>query len=135
MEEGTTQGLEGAVFKITAPDGSTVGSTYTTGPDGTVTVQLNQTGHFTVEELTPPKWYVKGENSTQHVNVTAGQMEELTFTNKPYGNLRVEKYSDTGEPAGGYNHPNQKSGDWGDPVRPDWAGRFHRVHPAGPRRL
>ena len=24
-------------------------------------------------------------------------MEELTFTNKPYGNLRVEKYSDTGE--------------------------------------
>ena len=97
LEEGTTQGLEGAVFKITAPDGSTVGSTYTTGPDGTVAVQLNQTGHFTVEELTPPKWYVKGENSTQHVNVTAGQMAELTFTNKPYGNLRVEKYSDTGE--------------------------------------
>ena len=97
LEEGTTLGLEGAVFKITAPDGSTVGSTYTTGPDGTVTVQLNQTGHFTVEELTPPKWYVKGENSTQHVNVTAGQMAELTFTNKPYGNLRVEKYSDTGE--------------------------------------
>ena len=97
LEEGTTQGLEGAVFKITAPDGSTVGSTYTTGPDGTVTVQLNQTGHFTVEELTPPKWYVKGENSTQHVNVTAGQTAELTFTNKPYGNLRVEKYSDTGE--------------------------------------
>ena len=97
LEEGTTQGLEGAVFKITAPDGSTVGSTYTTGPDGTVTVQLNQTGHFTVEELTPPKWYVKGENSTQHVNVTAGQIAELTFTNKPYGNLRVEKYSDTGE--------------------------------------
>ena len=97
LEEGTTQGLEGAVFKITAPDGSTVGSTYTTGPDGTVTVQLNQTGHFTVEELTPPKWYVKGENSIQHVNVTAGQMAELTFTNKPYGNLRVEKYSDTGE--------------------------------------
>ena len=85
------------MFKITAPDGSTVGSTYTTGSDGTVTVQLNQTGHFTVEELTPPKWYLKGENSTQHVNVTAGQMAELTFTNKPYGNLRVEKYSDTGE--------------------------------------
>ena len=101
LEEGTTQGLEGAVFKITAPDGSTVGSTYTTGPDGTVTVQLNQTGHFTVEELTPPKWYVKGENSTQHVNVTAGQTAELTFTNKPYGNLRVEKYSDIGEPLEG----------------------------------
>ena len=101
LEEGTTQGLEGAVFKITAPDGSTVGSTYTTGPDGTVTVQLNQTGHFTVEELTPPKWYLKGENSTQHVNVTAGRMAELTFTNKPYGDLRVEKYSDTGEPLEG----------------------------------
>ena len=101
LEEGTTLGLEGAVFKVTAPDGSTVGSTYTTGPDGTVTVQLDQTGHFTVEELTPPQWYLKGENSTQHVNVTAGQMAELTFTNKPYGNLRVEKYSDTGEPLEG----------------------------------
>ena len=101
LEEGTTQGLEEAVFKVTAPDGSTVGSTYTTGPDGTVTIQLNQTGHFTVEELTPPKWYLKGENSTQHVNVTAGQTAELTFTNKPYGNLRVEKYSDTGEPLAG----------------------------------
>lgn len=101
LEEGTTLGLEGAVFKITAPDGSTVGSTYTTGPDGTVTVQLNQTGHFTVEELTPPQWYLKGENSTQHVNVTAGQMAELTFTNKPFGNLRVEKYSNTGEPLEG----------------------------------
>ena len=101
LEEGTTLGLEGAVFKVTAPDGSTVGSTYTTGPDGTVTVQLNQTGHFTVEELTPPQWYLKGENSTQHVNVTAGRMAELTFTNKPFGNLRVEKYSNTGEPLEG----------------------------------
>ena len=101
LEEGTTLGLEGAVFKVTAPDGSTVGSTYTTGPDGTVTVQLDQTGHFTVEELTPPQWYLKGENSTQHVNVTAGRMAELTFTNKPFGNLRVEKYSNTGEPLEG----------------------------------
>ena len=89
------------MFKVTAPDGSTVGSTYTTGPDGTVTVQLDQTGHFTVEELTPPQWYLKGENSTQHVNVTAGRMAELTFTNKPFGNLRVEKYSNTGEPLEG----------------------------------
>ena len=101
LEEGTTLGLEGAVFKVTAPDGSTVGSTYTTGPDGIVTVQLDQTGHFTVEELTPPQWYLKGENSTQHVNVTAGRMAELTFTNKPFGNLRVEKYSNTGEPLEG----------------------------------
>ena len=59
------------------------------------------TGHYTVEELDPPKWHLISENVTQHVQVVHGQIAEVTFYNEPFGNLRVEKYSDTGEPLSG----------------------------------
>lgn len=101
LEKGTTTGLEGAVFKITAPDGTTVGSTFSTGPDGTVTIPLTQTGHYTVEELVPPKWYLLDEITTQHVTVEHGKIAQVTFANEPYGELRVEKVSNTGEPLAG----------------------------------
>lgn len=101
LEKGTTTGLEGAIFKITAPDGTTVGSTFSTGPDGTVTIPLTQTGHYTVEELIPPKWYLLDEDTTQHVTVEHGKIAQVTFANEPYGELRVEKVSNTGEPLAG----------------------------------
>lgn len=101
LEKGTTTGLEGAVFQITAPDGTTVGSTFSTGPDGTVTIPLTQTGHYTVEELVPPKWYLLDEITTQHVTVEHGKIAQVTFSNEPYGELRVEKVSNTGEPLAG----------------------------------
>lgn len=101
LEKGTTTGLEGAVFQITASDGTTVGSTFSTGPDGTVTIPLTQTGHYTVEELIPPKWYLLDENTTQHVTVEHGKIAQVTFANEPYGELRVEKVSNTGEPLAG----------------------------------
>ena len=101
LEKGTTTGLEGAVFQITAPDGTTVGSTFSTGPDGTVTIPLTQTGHYTVEELVPPKWYLLDEITTQHVTVEHGKIAQVTFANEPYGELRVEKISNTGEPLAG----------------------------------
>ena len=98
LEKGTTTGLEGAVFKVTAPDGTTVGSTFSTGADGTITIPLTQTGHYTVEELVPPKWYLLDEVTTQHVTVEHGKIAQVTFSNAPYGELRVEKVSNTGEP-------------------------------------
>lgn len=101
LEKGTTTGLEGAVFQITAPDGTTVGSTFSTGPDGTVTIPLTQTGHYTVEELVSPKWYLLDEITTQHVTVEHGKIAQVTFANEPYGELRVEKISNTGEPLAG----------------------------------
>ncbi|WP_338148058.1 SpaA isopeptide-forming pilin-related protein [Flintibacter muris] len=100
LETGTLTPLEGAVFKITAPDGTTLGS-YSTQRDGTFTVPVTQTGHYTVEELSPPKWHLISGDATQHVQAVHGKTVEVTFYNDPYGNLRVEKYSDTGEPLKG----------------------------------
>jgi hypothetical protein len=56
LEEGTDTPLEGAVFKVTAPDGTTVGS-FSTGTDGTIPIPLTLTGHYTVEETSAPKRY------------------------------------------------------------------------------
>jgi hypothetical protein len=100
LETGTLTPLEGAVFKLTGPDGTTVGS-YATQRDGSFTVPVTQTGHYTVEELSPPKWHLVSGDATQHVQAVHGQTAEDTFYNDPYGNLRVEKYSDTGEPLKG----------------------------------
>ncbi len=96
LEEGTNLPLEGAVMEVTGPDGDTVG-TFSTGADGTVTIPLNRTGHYTVEEITPPQWHLLDENNVRHVTVEHGKIAEATFTNAPYGNLRVTKMSDTGE--------------------------------------
>lgn len=100
LETGTLTPLEGAVFKLTGPDGTTVGS-YATQRDGSFTVPVTQTGHYTVEELSPPKWHLISGDATQHVQAVHGKTAEVTFYNDPYGNLRVEKYSDTGEPLKG----------------------------------
>lgn len=96
MEAGTEIPLEGAVFTVTDPDGVVIGS-YSTGADGTVQIPVDVTGHYTVEEVTAPKWHLLAEDSTQHVNVEHGKVAVVTFTNESYGNLRVEKISDTGE--------------------------------------
>ena len=44
LEEGTETPLEGAVFSVYDPEGKKVGS-YSTGPDGTVTIPLTLEGH------------------------------------------------------------------------------------------
>ena len=96
LETGTLTPLEGAVFKITGPDGNTLGS-YSTQRDGAFTVPVIQTGHYTVEEMSPPRWHLLSGSATQHVQAIHGQTAEVTFYNDPFGNLRVEKYSDNGE--------------------------------------
>ena len=100
QEAGTETPLEGAVFKVTNPDGSTLGH-FSTGADGTVSIPVTLTGHYTVEETVPPEWHLLDEDSTRHVQVVHGKTSVVTFANEPYGNLRVEKYSNTGEPLEG----------------------------------
>lgn len=100
QEAGSETLLEGAVFKVTNPDGSTLGH-FSTGADGTVSIPVTLTGHYTVEETVPPEWHLLDEESTKHVQVVHGKTSIVTFDNEPYGNLRVEKYSNTGEPLEG----------------------------------
>ena len=100
LEEGTELPLEGAVFSVHDPEGKKVGS-YSTGPDGTVTIPLTLEGHYTVTEEIPPRYHLLPEETTQHADVEYNKTATLTFWNAPYGSLRVEKRSDTGDALSG----------------------------------
>ena len=100
LEEGTNTPLSGAVFEVVSPDGDSVG-TFSTKADGTITVPVSQTGSFSVTELTAPAFHLLPEVRTQHVTVVHGRTAEVTFVDAPFGNLRIEKYSNTGEPLSG----------------------------------
>lgn len=100
LEEGTELPLEGAVFSIYDPEGRKVGS-FSTGPDGTVVIPLILEGHYTVTEEIPPRYHLLPEERTQHADVEYDKTATLTFWNAPYGSLRVEKRSDTGDALSG----------------------------------
>lgn len=100
LEEGTETPLEGAVFSLYDPEGRKVGS-YSTGPEGTVLIPLTLEGHYTVTEEIPPRYHLLSDVRTQHVDVEYNKTAIVTFTNAPYGSLRVEKRSDTGDALSG----------------------------------
>ena len=100
LEKGTNTPLAGAVFEVKYPDGSTVGS-FSTGSDGTVTIPVTVTGNYTVTETNAPANHLLADICTQSVTVVHGETATVTFTNAPYGGIRVEKVSDTGEKLGG----------------------------------
>ena len=100
LEEGTKIPLEGAVFSVYDPEGRKVGS-FSTGPDGTVIIPLTLEGHYTVTEEIPPAFHLLLEERTQHVDVEYDKVATLTFWNAPYGSLRVQKLSDTGDALNG----------------------------------
>ena len=100
LEEGTKIPLEGAVFSVYDPEGRKVGS-FSTGPDGTVIIPLTLEGHYTVTEEIPPQYHLLPEERTQHVDVEYDKVSTLTFWNAPYGSIRVQKLSDTGDALNG----------------------------------
>ena len=96
LETGTNTALSGAVFEVKYPDGSSAGS-FSTNGSGEIFLPLDITGNYTVTELASAKNHLLPEVRTQNVTVVHGEVAEVTFYNAPYGNLRVEKYSDSGE--------------------------------------
>ena len=100
LEEGTKIPLESAVFSVYDPEGRKVGS-FSTGPDGTVIIPLTLEGHYTVTEEIPPQYHLLPEERTQHTDVEYDKVATLTFWNAPYGSIRVQKVSDTGDALNG----------------------------------
>lgn len=94
-EAGTTIPLSGAMFEVVGPDGATVG-TFTTISSGKIRIPLTLTGNYTVYERVAPDFYLLSEEPAQNVQVVYGEVAEVVFENEPYGNLRIEKTSNTG---------------------------------------
>lgn len=94
-EAGTTIPLSGAMFEVVGPDGAAVG-TFTTNSSGKIRIPLTLTGNYTVYERVAPDFYLLSEEPAQNVQVVYGEVAEVVFENEPYGNLRIEKTSNTG---------------------------------------
>lgn len=94
-EAGTTIPLSGAMFEVVGPDSATVG-TFTTNSSGKIRIPLTLTGNYTVYERVAPDFYLLSEEPAQNVQVVYGEVAEVVFENEPYGNLRIEKTSNTG---------------------------------------
>ncbi|MDR1574246.1 MAG: Cys-Gln thioester bond-forming surface protein [Clostridiales Family XIII bacterium] len=91
--------LPGAVFElrrvteeITGTSGTVVGR-YTTGHDGTVVITGLEPGGYIAEETRAPANYTLSENSEQQtwLKPDGTSIEELTFSNYPYGSLLIAK--------------------------------------------
>lgn len=95
-ETGTTIPLEGARFEVIGPNGDTVGY-FTTNSAGEVNIPLKIAGNYTVIERDAPENHLLSKNPTQNVTVVYNEVAKVTFFNDPYGSLRVQKMSDTGE--------------------------------------
>ena len=94
-EAGTSIPLSGAMFEVVGPDGATVG-TFTTNSSGKIRIPLTLTGNYTVYERVAPDFYLLSEEPAQNVQVVYGEVAEVVFENESYGNLRIEKTSNTG---------------------------------------
>lgn len=95
LESGSELPLSGALFEVIDPKGRTVG-TFASNSNGEIYIPLTLEGNYTVIERKSASFHLLGENTAQNVDVEYGKTATVTFFNDPYGNLRIEKKSDTG---------------------------------------
>lgn len=88
--------LSGALFEVIDPDGATVG-TFATNNNGQILLPVTLSGNYTVIERQAPADHLLGQHTAQNVTVEYGKVATVTFFNDPYGTLRIEKKSDTGD--------------------------------------
>jgi len=98
-DAGTLDLLDGAIFEVVGPNGDTIGSFSSVG--GVVSVPNLEPGNYTVYERVPPKNYLLSDEPARNVTVKTGETATLTYDNEPYGDLRIEKISDTGDRLAG----------------------------------
>ncbi len=95
-ETGTEIPISGCRFEVIGPDGDSVGVFVTDG-DGRIEIPLSKVGNYTVIERDSASHYVVSEEPAQNVTVVYDEVAEVTFFNDPYGTLRIEKRSNTGQ--------------------------------------
>ena len=95
-ETGTEIPISGCRFEVIGPDGDSVGVFVTNG-DGRIEIPLKKSGNYTVIERDAASHYVISEEPAQNVTVVYDEVAEVTFFNDPYGTLRIEKRSNTGQ--------------------------------------
>ena len=95
-ETGTEIPISGCRFEVIGPDGDSVGVFVTDG-DGRIEIPLKKSGNYTVIERDAASHYVISEEHAQNVTVGYDEVAEGTFFNDPYGTLRIEKRSNTGQ--------------------------------------
>lgn len=95
-ETGTEIPISGCHFEVIGPDGDSVGVFVTDG-DGRIEIPLKKSGNYTVIERDAASHYVISEEPAQNVTVVYDEVAEVTFFNDPYGTLRIEKRSNTGQ--------------------------------------
>ena len=95
-ETGTEIPLSGARFEVIGPDGDSLGI-FITQDDGRIEIPLTICGNYTVIERDAPANHIISERPAQNVTVVYDEVAEVAFFNDPYGSLRIEKRSDTGE--------------------------------------
>ena len=98
-ETGTLTPLDGAIFEVISPSGDTIGQLSTVS--GEIVIPNVEPGNYTVIEKIPPKDHLLSAHPAQNITVREGETAEVTFDNDPYGELRVEKVSNTGEKLAG----------------------------------
>ena len=95
-ETGTEIPISGCRFEVIGPDGDSVGVFVTDG-DGRIEIPLSKVGNYTVIERDSASHYVISEEPAQNVTAVYDEVAEVTFFNDPYGTLRIEKRSNTGQ--------------------------------------
>jgi len=87
---GTNQGLAGANFEVVDHLGGVLG-VFTTGSDGTVTVQTNTTGAHGVTEIVPPIGYALDSINHKDVRVDKDRETVVNFSNKELPVIEILK--------------------------------------------
>ncbi|MDR3277308.1 MAG: Cys-Gln thioester bond-forming surface protein, partial [Oscillospiraceae bacterium] len=90
LETGTLIPLAGAVFDVYDPDGVKLAS-LPTDANGEIRLPLTRVGYYTVTERIPSAYHVLPTHTSQGVQIAYNEVATVTFTNDPYGSLRVEK--------------------------------------------
>ena len=97
VDEGTLEGLAGAVFRVSSSTSGVIGD-YITDGNGQINIMLEDEGEYYVEEIVAPFGYHFDIDNHKHITVTATQDAILTFANRPLNELIITKTDfDTGE--------------------------------------